>query len=426
MATGSGGDGRGQWAATWCASIHGPYPAGNATAQPEMRFALPDPARGARDQSFRLIVRPDVWGRAARLRFSNVLGARPLHLDDVHIGLQLSSSALMPGTNRLVTFADRDHVEIPPGSDFVSDPVALDFIADPAEPLLVGRRLAISFHVAGESGPMTWHAKAMQTSYLTPPGTGSHAADEGEGAFVHPTASWFFLDALEMLMDEPTGVIVCFGDSITDGSGSTMNGDDRWPDVMARRLHALHGNRVAVVNAGIGGNQILAPIPYSPEAPTAGGPSALARMERDVARLSGVSTVIWLEGINDLGHAAATAESVIAGLQEGVARLRRLIPGVRVVLGTITTALGATTGGHGTPEVDAHRRQINDFIRDTPQIDGFIDFDAAIRDPSSGRMRAEMVPGSSIGGPGDGLHPNRIGYQAMAAMIDPAMVVVRA
>src|SRR6185295_12310548 len=164
---------------------------------------------------------------------------------------------------------------------------------------IVGRKVVVSFHVPGESGPMTWHAKALQTSYLTAPGSGSRSADESEAAFPFSTASWFFLDALDMRTAAANQAIVAFGDSISDGTLSTMNGDDRWPDVLARRLRAAYGNRVSVVNAGIGGNQVVGPKEYSPQKPFPGGPSALARLERDVLTLSGVTHVIWLEGIND-------------------------------------------------------------------------------------------------------------------------------
>ena len=105
------------------------------------------------------------------------------------------------------------------------------------------------------------------------------------------------------------------------GTASTINGDDRWPDVLSRRLHAAPGLAASVVNAGIGGNQVLGPAQYSPTTPTSGGPSALSRLDRDVLGLSGVTTVIWLEGINDLS-AGATAEAIINGLTDGVARMR--------------------------------------------------------------------------------------------------------
>src|SRR5437867_11371752 len=143
------------------------------------------------------------------------------------------------------------------------------------------------------------------------PGAGAKGGDEAEAEFPISTTSWYFIDALDMKMPGDAGAIVAFGDSITDGTLSTLNGDDRWPDVLARRLRAVHGNRVSVVNAGIGGNQVVGPGEYSTQKPFPGVPSAMARLERDVLSLSGVATVIWLERINDFTkNDNATAEDL--------------------------------------------------------------------------------------------------------------------
>jgi lysophospholipase L1-like esterase len=314
-----------------------------------------------------------------------------------------------------VTFNGGRHaVTLLPGHSTFSDPVALPFVTRASIALLEGRKLAVSLHVAGSSGPMTWHAKALQTSYVSPPGAGSHGADESDAPFPFSTTSWYFLDAVESQVPDDTQVIVCFGDSITDGTGSTLNGDDRWPDILGRRLRAAYGSRFAVVNAGIGGNRITSPTPYDPKTPFAGGPSALDRLERDVLSLSGLSTIIWLEGINDLSS-GASADAVIAGIKEGVRRIRA--HGSRIVMGTITPALGSTAPG-GTADVDARRQTVNAFIRSSDLFDGVIDFEAATRDPRTGGLRPEFQPNSSIGGPGDGLHPNRAGYLAMGNAVD--------
>src|SRR5262249_59862125 len=142
--------------------------------------------------------------------------------------------------------------------------VQLGFVRDPPAAELAGRKLAISFHVAGESGPMTWHAKALTTSYVTAAGAGSKGKSDDEAAFPYSTASWFFLDAVEMMAPANSFAIVAFGDSITDGTASTIDGDDRWPDLLSRRLAALRGNRLPVVNAGIGGNPVPRPAEYRP------------------------------------------------------------------------------------------------------------------------------------------------------------------
>jgi lysophospholipase L1-like esterase len=411
-----------KWVVSWAASIQGPYPIGNPSAMPDMSRVFPVPANGARDQTFRLIVRPTLWGRETRIRLSNALGTQPVTFDGVYVGLQNAGAEVTAGTNRAISFGGKASVTLAAGQSVWSDAVTLPFVRDAASIDLAGRKLAVSFHVVGESGPMTWHAKALQSSYVTWPGAGAKGREEGEASFPFATAAWFFLDALDMRAEGDAHAVVAFGDSITDGTASTINGDDRWPDVLDRRLRAAYGNRVAVVNAGIGGNQVVGPAVYPPPKPLppfAGGPSALSRLERDVLTLSGVKAVIWLEGTNDFSrNGNATFEAVEKGMREGVARIRARIPGVRVIGATAVSALGATNAAHGFKEQDDKRRQLNDFIRTSGVFDGVADFDTVVTDPQSGAMRAEFVPDNTVGGPGDKLHPNRLGYMAMAGVID--------
>ena len=408
-----------KWVTSWTGSAQGPYPIGNPSAQPDQRFVFPVPANGARNQTFRMIVRPDVWGRQARLRFSNAFGTRPLALDGVHVGLVLGGPSLIKGSNRPVSFAGKPDVAVAPGASVWSDPVDLAFVRDPEVPELAGRKLAVSFHIAGESGPMTWHAKGLTTSFVTSPDAGAKGAAEDEAAFPYSTASWFFLDAVDMMVPADTRLVVAFGDSITDGTASTMNGDDRWPDVLARRLHRAFGNKTAVVNAGIGGNQVAGPAEYSAAKPFAGGPSAASRLERDVLSLSGVSAVIWLEGINDFSrNGNAALDTVTGGMRDIAGRLRARIPGVRIIGATLTSALNATNAAHGSREQDDKRRALNAFIKSSGVFDAVADFDAATLDPSTGEMKAEFIPESTTSGPGDKLHTNRAGYLAMGEAID--------
>ncbi len=401
----------GGWNTAWAASVQGPYPIGNVSLPTKLDQVFPSPEAGARNQSFRLIVRPDVWGPQARIRLSNALGTKPITFDDVFVGLQLSGSAVVKGTNTPVLFGGRTSVTIAPGTDAWSDSVTLRTAGAGTE----GRKLAVSLHVAGESGPMTWHAKALTTSYVTWPGSGSTTGDEREQAFPASTTSWFFLDAVDMRMPEGTRTIVALGDSITDGTASTLNGDDRWPDVLSRRLHAQFGDRVSIVNAGIGGNRVAGPAEYAPSKPFAGGPAAGQRLERDVLRLSGVSTVIWLEGINDFGAAANTSvDTVQQAMREVVTRLHA--KNIRVFGATLTSAVG-----NGTPvdsaAREAKRQALNTFIRTSGLFDGMFDFDQATTDPATGAMRDAFIPNSTDGGPGDHLHPNRLGYAAMAGAV---------
>jgi lysophospholipase L1-like esterase len=400
-----------KWAATWAASVHGPFPSGNPSAQPDLTYAFPVPAEGAVGQSFRLIVRPDLWGNRVRIRLANTFGTQPVTFDAIHVGVSASAGSLVKGTNRPVSFAGQRSVTIAPGASSYSDAVELGL---PAGALTEGRKLAVSFHVAGPTGPMTWHAKALQTSYLSRPRSGVHTADEDDAAFPFTTTSWYFLDAVDVMAPADTVVVCALGDSITDGTLSTLNGDDRWPDVLSRRLHAAYGNRVSVVNAGIGGNRILTPDTYPPPQPFPGGPSALQRLERDLFGLSGLSAVVLLEGINDISS-GASADAIIAGMKELVSRVKA--KGIRIVGATITPSLTAN-GNSGTPDANVRRQAVNTFIRTGGLFDAVADFDAATVDPNTGALREEFVPNSTVGGAGDRLHPNRAGYQAMGNAVD--------
>jgi lysophospholipase L1-like esterase len=409
------------WVTSWTGAVQGPYPIGNASAQPNLSFAFPDPAAGARDQTFRLVVHPDLWGHTARLRLSNAYGIQPVTFDHVFAGEQAIAGTLVKGSNAAVSFGGQASVTVPPGESVWSDPVSLPFIHDPADPALVGRKLAVSLHVTGQSGPMTWHAKGITTSYLTAPGAGAAAAaEEGDEGFPFATASWYFLDAVDMDAPADTKLVVAFGDSITDGTDSTLNGDDRWPDVLARRLQAQYGTKVVVVNQGIGGNRIIGPATYTPKQPFAGGPAAQQRLDRDILQLSGVTAVIWMEGTNDFGKGGegATPEQVEAGVKDVVDRLRARLPGVKIIGATLTPDLHSTNPEHGSPEENTKILAYNEFVRTTKLFDSVVDFNKVTLDAATGEMKAEFVPDNTIGGPGDRLHPNRAGYAAMANVIE--------
>ena len=403
------------WITAWTASVQGPYPSGFALLQPDLSLVFPDPARGAADQSFRMIVRPDLWGRQARIRLSNVFGAKPVRFDQVYVGLHFESSAVAAGTNRPVTFGGKAWVEIPPGKDAWSDAAPLPFVPVDDAASFLARKLAVSFHVMGESGPMTWHAKALTTSYLTMPHTGTASAREDEAAFPFGTTSAFFLDAVDMMADAGTKLVVAFGDSITDGMGASLNGQDRWPDVLSRRLHDRFGGRVAVVNAGIAGNRILKPDLYRAENPDASGPAALQRLPRDVLSLSGVSAVIWFEGINDLGpHGGASLKELEQAITSGVRAMRSGAPAVRMIGATLTPARGSPDFGAR----DEDRKALNAFIRTSGLFDAVIDFDGVTAIPRSGALKREYAVPTNGVSTEDGLHPNRAGYLAMARTID--------
>ncbi len=418
-----------KWVASWASSMQGtlavapapPYaytPASVYNTEPDLTYALPNGnTDGVANQTVRLIVKPDLWGRSVRLRFSNFFGTQPVTLSKVTVGLQAYAANLVPGTSTRASFQGQPSVTIQPGQRIYSDPVLLGFVSDAEEnandQVVVGRNLAVSFLVQGKTGPITYHAQALSTSYISPPGSGDHTDDLTDASYPYSMSSWFFLDAVDVLAESDTALVCAFGDSITDGTFSTLNGNDRWSNRLSVLLHQIYGNKVSVVNEGIGGNTVVNP----PQT----GPAAVDRLDRDVLDLSGLTAVIWLEGINDFGAENNTADAVIAGFTNGVKRMHAR--GIKVVGATITASLGcALLPNWGSSTTNAKRNQVNAFIRQSGVYDSVADMDAATVDPSTGRLKAEFVPDSTKGGPGDYLHLNRAGYQAMANSIDPSVL----
>jgi lysophospholipase L1-like esterase len=413
-----------KWAACWTSAMQGAYayippiPLTNPyhiyAVNPDLRFAFPNAADGAVEQTFRLIVKPDLFGEDYRLRFSNLFGKQPLSLKAVSVAIQDYAGNIIPGTLREVTFSGAAGVTIEPGKLTYSDSFKSPAAAD--NPLLRGRNFAVSFAVQGKTGPMTWHIDGLSTSYISEPNSGDHTKDINDFAFPNTTTSVFFLDAVDVMATADTVVVCAFGDSITDGTFSTINGNDRWSNALSIRLHEAYGNKVSVVNEAIAGNTVLKPQVI--------GPPALDRLDRDVLGISGITAVVWLQGITDFGAGNATANALIAGLKEGISRLHAA--GVKVIGATITSSLNCTLlptwGNAGT---DARRRATNDFIRHSGLYDSVADMDAATIDPRTGELNTEFVPDSSTGSPGDKLHPNRAGYQAMANTVDLTVLAPR-
>src|SRR6266705_200186 len=337
-----------------------------ANIQPDLAFPFPNAnTSGANDQTIRSIVKPDLWGNTMRVRFSNVFGNQPLTLDSTTIALQEYAGNVVHGTVRPVTFGRSLSVTIPAGQEMWSDAVHLAWVRSADDPLIQGRNLAISYSIQGDSGHMTYHSGANTTSYITGPGTGDHTYDADGFAYEYTTSSWFFLATLDVMASTDTVVICAFGDSITDGTHTTFNGNDRWANVLSRRLHDAYGNKVSIVNEAIGGNRVINPV----VANAASGPAAVDRLDQDVLGLSGLTHVIWLEGINDLGAAHPT-DDIAAGYRNVVARLHAR--GIKVFAGTLTSALGISgvDMGDNGPGHDASRMALNNFIRTSGLFDG--------------------------------------------------------
>jgi lysophospholipase L1-like esterase len=214
---------------------------------------------------------------------------------------------------------------------------------------------------------------------------------------------------MEVVAPPATGVIVTFGDSITDGTRSTPNTNNRWPDLLAKRIAQASGQKLAVVNAGIAGNRVLL---------DGAGPSALARFDRDVITQPGVTHVIVLEGINDIGQGRSnplpSVPDLIAGHRQLI--MRAHARGLKIFGATLTPYEGAA---YATPEGEAKRAALNEWIRTSKEYDGVIDFDAATRDPNQPtRFLAAYNSG-------DNLHPSDAGYKAMADAIDLSLFGIR-
>ncbi len=376
-----------------------------ATSQqvPESQNALA--SSDLRDATLRQIVHLSAGGRALRLHLSNAFGTAPLHLVSVHIAHPLSTPA--PGidvsTDKSLTFHSASDVTIPAGAEFLSDP--LDY---PVEP---GSDLAISIHYGNPPDQQTGHPGSRATSYLVH-GDAVSAPDLPNAEKVD---HWYQIAGIDVAGDSDAASIVVLGDSITDGHGATTNGNDRWTDVLARRLQADPAlRRLGVLNQGIGGNHLLT---------DGAGPNALARFDRDVLAQAGVQHLIVLEGVNDLGglarmgdvsaaeHAALT-QRVIAAYEQMIARAHS--HGVRIIGCTILPYVGSGYYRPG-PTSEADRQTVNAWIRTPGHFDAVVDFDQVTRDPEHPEhLRAAFDSG-------DHLHPSPAGYAAMANAIPASL-----
>jgi lysophospholipase L1-like esterase len=399
-----------KWVATWSTSPQGPYPIGYTVGQPLLNYALPNDR--AHEQSFRLIVHPSVWGEKWRIRLSNNFGTAPVTIGHAFVGVQESGSNLVPGTNRELTFGGRQAVTIPVGTEVFSDPVHLETGHEGGG----AQALAVSLYTPGTTGPITWHAAAFTTSYISFPGAGDHTAEPAGDVYANSTTSWYWLDGVEVRADSDTKVVVAFGDSITDGFFSTLNGEDRWANFLDRRLKAQSGSSFSVVNEAIGGNMVIAVRP-APGCTLCDGERAGIRLERDVFGQAGVTTVVWLEGINDIGGADASAATVIDGMRAIITRVHAR--GLKIIGATLTPSGGTAFGDYGTTTANTQRNIVNEFIRHGGWFDGVVDFDAVTRDPATpGFLLPQFNLQSTTGGVGDHLHPSRPGFIAMADAFD--------
>lgn len=353
----------------------------------------------AQDTTLRQIVHVSLGGSTLRVVLTNELGADPLIIGGAQAARPANptqpDSAIQPTTAVALTFNGHPSITIPPGAVAVSDPVTLTL------PALSD--LALTLYIpAQQITTLTEHGLALQTNYQA---SGNQlTADTLTNAT--KTYAWRFLKDVEV--EDPKGAaIVAFGDSITDGWRSTSGANATWPDILANRLHADHStSNLGVLNEGIGGNRVLH---------DNFGPNALSRFDRDVLAPAGVKYLVILESINDIGvaysptnpHDVITADDLITGLSQLATRAHT--HGIKVYGATLTPYVGA---GYASPAGEAIRQGVNQWIRTTNQLDGFIDFDKATRDPAN---PAVFAPANDSG---DHLHPGDAGYKAMGDSID--------
>jgi lysophospholipase L1-like esterase len=345
-------------------------------------------------------------GSAVRVTFTNAFGSRPLVIGAATVAVQGAGARLARGTRRTLTFAGRPATVVPPAGQVISDPVRLA-----VRPLA---HLTVSVFLPYATGPPTEHALAQQVNYVA---SGNQVSDRSGVAFAVRTDSSYYLAAIDLVSPaRDRGAVAVLGDSITDGVGSPVGANARWPNDLARRFAALAGDTMSVVDEGIAGNRVLHDSPCC-------GVDAIARFGRDVRARTRVRDVILLEGVNDIGyslrrgpltapHTDVSALEIIEGYEWIISRAHAA--GLRIFGATLTPFEGAR---YWTPAGEAKRDAVNAWIRTSGAFDGVIDFGSALADPGDPER---LNPAYDSG---DHLHPNARGYRAMANAVDLAMLL---
>jgi lysophospholipase L1-like esterase len=376
------------WVATW---------GGSAMAPSELVSTV----QTLDNQTVRNIIHTSAGGTELRIRVSNAFGDRAVTIGAATVARQRNGAEIDAATLRALTFGGHRSVRLARGGSAISDPVRI------AVPAL--RNLAVSLYLPEPTGPATYHQGAEQTNYLA---AGNRTATAAADAFTTTVRTWFFLDAVHVKTTAP-GAIVALGDSITDGFGSTVDANNRYPNFLARRLAARHGAAApAVVNEGISGNRVLSDsVCFGEDLPS--------RLNRDVLSQPGAHTVVLLEGVNDLGFSQlpnsgctapntdVTPGQLIQAYRQVIDRVHRR--GMRIYGGTILPFQGAA---YWDANAERKRLIVNDWIRRSGAFDGVIDFARVMADPEE---PSRLNPAFDVG---DHLHPNDLGYEAMAAAVD--------
>jgi lysophospholipase L1-like esterase len=350
--------------------------------------------RGFNHQSVRMIARNSIGGRRVRVKLSNAFGSAPVMIGAAHIALRAKDSGIVPQSDRALLFNGKPDCIVGPGVVLLSDPVDLTL-----PPL---SDVAVTLYFPSETGTPTMHATGLHTTYVSKEGDATAAPSIPDAI---TTQSYYYLAAIDVAAPQNAAAIVAFGDSITDGARSANDTNHSWPALLAARLAGKKETaNIGVANMGIGGNRVLRDNT---------GVSALGRFDRDVLSQSGVKWVMLLEAINDIGRGstvpaeAVTADELIGAYKQIIERAHT--HGIQVIGCTLTPFEGA---GYYRENGEVIREAVNNWIRTSGAFDAVVDFEAATRDAANPkRFRADFDPG-------DHLHPNNDGYQAMADAVD--------
>jgi lysophospholipase L1-like esterase len=363
-------------------------PAGGRSGAPPSNL----PATFA-NQTVRMIAPTSLGGSRVRVELSNMLNAQPVEIGAARIAIHKGRGAIVEATDRPLTFGGSSSLTIPPGVLAISDPVDLE-IAPLSD-------LAISLYFPRDTGPPTNHPLGLHTAYI------SDGDVTASAVLPNPKnmTAYVWLSSVDVVAAADAFTVVALGDSITDGYSTTLDADLAWPSLLAKRLNADKTLHVAVVNQGISGNQVLR---------DGAGLSALARFDRDVLTRPGVKWVILLEGINDINirgrtdaPTALTSDELIWGYRQIIARAHA--HGIKVIGATIMPEEGVPTASERGEQI---RQTVNRWIRANGNFDAVVDFDMTVRDPQRpSRLKQQFDPG-------DHIHPNDAGNQAMADAFD--------
>ena len=342
------------------------------------------------NRSVRQVVKVSIGGNVIRLQLSNELSSEPVEITSVYIAKAGNGPEIYKPSAKYLQFGKKRQVVIPAGKAVFSD--ALKFKLQPLE------RVSITINYLKAPKEPTVHMGSRTTSYILRGVTNSYT--DFTTAFKED--HWFNISAIDVL-DATASSIAILGNSITDGKGSTTNAQDRWPDFLSAALNNGAGfnlfkvGKTGILNLGIGNNRILS---------VGLGAPGKERFDRDILAQRGLRAVIIFEAINDIGTSTnpdETARKLVEAYQVMIKKARQR--GLKVYMGTITPFRGCR--GYFTEEREKARKIVNSWIRTTHEIDGFIDFDALMRDPSAPeQLRREWQIG-------DWLHPNPVGYKQM-------------